>query len=411
MLTAAFLLSGCRAKPTGDAIPDLGEEHKKAVAASNELGLKLYRELRGTPGNLVISPYGVSTSLSMLLAGSAGDTRDELFSVLDTSARLEPQFHQAQGEMIRWLAPDERTTRAQDIAFSNALFIQQEHDLLKPFSKFLHDHYRAEPQGVDFIERPATARKVINDWAAEKTRNQIQEVVAPEDITDQTRLVIANAVYFKGAWSSAFDASRTGREDFHVSMDETVQVDMMHQTATFGYVHENGVRVLVMPYRGEEWSMVVVLPDDPDGLDELDEQVGEKELKRWVTDAGDHKVELPVWLPRFRFRIGHDLKPALRAIGITKAFDPAAADFSRLEGKQAVGDRLFVDSVRQQAMIEVNEEGTEAAAVTTSTITTTEKGPRDPPRFRADHPFLFLVRENESGLVLFLGRVVDPTKS
>jgi serpin B len=410
---AAILMPGCGKKSSRGTLPTLDEEHRRAIAANNELGLKLFHELRATSGNFSVSPYGVSAALSMLLAGAGGGTRDELYAVLDTSARFEPQFHEAQGELTRWLTPDDRMPRPDHLSFSNAIFIQHDHDMLKPFLKILKDHYRAEPQGVDFIARPATARKVINDWAAEKTRNQIKEVISPDDITPQTRLILANSIYFKGAWEQAFKTERTRKESFHVAPDQTVDVDMMHQSAKFGYSHQDGVRVLVMPYRGEQWSMVVVLPDTTDGLGEMEERVDHEALTRWIAAAEKNVIEVPVWLPRFRFDSGHDLKPALRQIGVTKAFDPGEADFSRIEGKRGSRDtvgRLFVDSIRQRAMIEVNEEGTEAAAVTTINMKKSEM-PENAPRFRADHPFLFLIRENESGLILFLGRVVDPTKN
>jgi serpin B len=261
------------------------------------------------------------------------------------------------------------------------------------------------------VNQPATARKTINDWAADVTNNKITEVISPDTINEQTRLMLTNAVYFKGEWAHAFDVEDTSPEKFFLTPDKSIEVPMMSQRGEFGYAHADGVRVLVMPYRGDELSMVCILPDKKDGLAELESRLDGKTLSQWTASAVGNTVELPVEIPKFKFENAHDLEPALAAMGITAAFDSATADFSRIDGVKPVAgavNRLFVDQVFQNALIDVNEEGTEAAAVTTMTVTES-KEVREAPRFRADHPFLFLIQENETGLILFIGRVVDPS--
>ncbi|MEX2140669.1 MAG: serpin family protein [Pirellulales bacterium] len=409
---ALLLVAGCGKESAPVARPPLGEAHREVVAQSNSLALKTYAGLRDEPGNLVVSPYGLSLSLTMLLSGADGPTRDELLTLLGTTAKQEPQLHVTQGELQRWLTGGGAGGEQLDVAA--AIFIQRDTDVLREFLKLLETQYQSEAEVVDFANQPATARKVINDWAAEKSDGKIDTVVEPDDITAQTRVMLASAVYFKGAWEHAFERSGTKKQPFYIAAEESVDCELMHQTEEFGYVHQDGVRVLVMPYRGRELSMVVILPDEKDGLSAVEEQLDDETVASWIVAAEKNIVKLPVWLPRFKFESGHDLESTLVKLGITTAFDPTEADLSRIDGVRptsAGAGRLYVDQIWQQALIEVNEEGTEAAAVTTIKSTETSTAPPDAPRFRADHPFLFLIRENANGLILFLGRVVDPSKA
>jgi serpin B len=411
LLIALLFGVGCSKENAPAARPPLGEAHREVIAQSNFLALKTYAGLRNKPGNLVVSPYGLSLSLTMLLSGADGPTRDELLALLGATAKQEQQLHATQGQLQRWLTGGGAGGEQLDVGA--AIFIQRDTDVLKDFLILLETQYQSEAKVVDFANQPATARKVINDSAAEQTHGKIDTVVAPDEITPLTRVMLASAVYFKGAWEHAFERAQTDKQPFHVSAEKTVDGDLMHQTAEFGYAHQDGVRVLVMPYRGRELSMVVILPDEKEGLSAVEERLDDEMLTGWIAAPEKKVVELPVWLPRFKFESGHDLESTLAKLGVTTAFDPTEADLSRIDGVRptsAGAGRLYVDQIWQQALIEVNEEGTEAAAVTRIEATETDKGPRDPPQFRADHPFLFLIRENTNGLILFLGRVVDPTE-
>jgi serpin B len=407
-----LLVVGCGKQRRGEK-PELQQKHQDVAAASNDLALKLYAQLRTSPGNLVFSPYGATSSLAMLTAGADGQSRKELLAAIAGATQHESDLHKAHGELLRWLSSDDNSGSHQ-LNVANRLWVQEDTEVLKSFLTTMKESYAAEPGVVDFKGKPATARKTINVWAADQTRGKILEVIGPDTITDETRLVIANAVYFKGAWQQEFNPKRTSDEPFHTSATDKVEAKLMHQYGEFGFAHLDGVRVLRMPYRGDELAMFFILPDEIDGLGAVEKQLDAKTLHRWIDAAAARSVELPVWIPKFKFEVGLDLKPALLGAGITTVFDPQSADLSRIDGikptSTSADDRLYVDEVLQRAMIEVNEEGTEAAAVTTTAVAGKEEGPADPPRFRADHPFLFLIRENETGLILFLGRVVDPTK-
>jgi serpin B len=411
VLLVLLLAVGCGKDSTLTPRPPLDEVHQETVDHSNALALESYAALRDKPGNVVLSPYGVSLTLSMLLSGADGQTRDELLTVLGATAKQEPQLHNSQGELRRWLTGE--SAGGEQLEIAAGIFIQRDTDVLKNFLTSLETHYDSQANVVDFANQPATARKVINDWAAEKTHGMIDTVISPADVSPQTSLVMASAVYFKGAWEHAFERSRTERQPFFVTADKTIECDLMQQSEGFGYAHLDGIRVLVMPYRGYELSMAVILPDDMAGLSAVEERLEAETLTSWVAAAEKNVVDVPVWIPRFKVENGLDLEPALQQLGVKTAFDPAAADLSRIDGLRstsAVAGRLFVDRIWQQSLIEVNEEGTEAAAVTGFDAAAGDKAPRDPPSFRADHPFLFLIRENQTGLILFMGRVVDPTK-
>jgi serine protease inhibitor len=411
-LICAVVLVGCGKKSGDNTRPPLEQTAMQIVRPNNQFAIKLYAELHEQPGNLVISPYGGSVSMGLLLAGADGGTRDEILKALAVTSKQEQQFHNGQGALRRWLAGSDESVGDQlDVAA--AVFIQSESDLLKSFWRMAETDYGGKPQIVDFGMQPATARKVINDWGAEKSRGKLGELVAPDDITSETRLILANAAYFKGAWQHSFPAADTKKAPFHVSGEQVVEVDMMHKTDRCGYWKDDKERLLVMPYR-DRFSMIFLLSDDKDGLRLLEEQLDLDLVSTSIDKAVANVVEVPIWIPRFKFENVHDLKPALEAVGIASAFDPKAADLSRIDGERPgasrLVDRLYLSRARQRAIVEVNEEGTEAAAVTT-TDATTDKGPKNPPQFRADHPFLFLIRENETGLILFMGRVVDPTQS
>jgi serpin B len=412
-LVGAVLLAGCGKKSGDNSRPALDETAMQVVRANNQFAIKLYTELHEQPGNLVISPYGGSVSMGLLLAGADGATRDEILKALGVTSKQEQQFHNGQGALRRWLAgSDESVDDQLDVAA--AVFIQTESDLLKSFWRMAETDYGGKPQIVDFGMQPATARKVINDWGTEKSRGKLGELVAPDDITADTRLILTNAAYFKGAWRHSFAEANTKKAPFHVSGEQVVEADLMHKTDHCGYWKDDNARLLVLPYR-DRFSMILLLSDDKDGLGALEQQLDIDLVSRSIDKAVANVVEVPIWIPRFKFENVHDLKPALQAMGVAFGVDPKTADLSRIDGEQPgtsrLVDRLYVSRARQRAIVEVNEDGTQAAAATTTGLTTTDKGPKDAPQFRADHPFLFLIRENETGLILFMGRVVDPTQN
>jgi serpin B len=256
-------------------------------------------------------------------------------------------------------------------------------------------------QELDFVKAAEKARQTINTWVERQTNDKIKDLIGEGVLSPLTRLVLTNAIYFKGNWASQFDEEATRDEPFTLQDGSKVQVPIMHQRATFGYAETDTLQLLEMPYVGDELSMVVLLPKKIDGMDGLEAELSCEPFWQWAEQA--RRREVIVALPRFKMTRKVNLERVLASMGMPEAFT-RNADFSGMTG----GRDLFISAVVHQAYVDVNEEGTEAAAATGVVMRLTSVGPDRTPVFRADHPFVFLIRDRESGTILFLGRVVNP---
>ncbi|NIN71929.1 MAG: serpin family protein [Gemmatimonadetes bacterium] len=385
-----------------DDEPDTRSDAGPAVQANNELALDLYGELRQKPGNLVFSPYSISTALAMACGGARGGTQAQMARTLHFSVAPEA-LHQA------FAALQARVNAVQArgdvrLLVANALWPQERYAFLEDYLSLVKECYGAAITPVDYQRAADAARQTINDWVESKTEDKIKELIAPGALSDLTHLVLVNAIYFKGDWLAQFDPGLTSDRSFWLSPDKDVQVPMMVQEGEFGYAEPSGLQVLELPYVGGELSMVVLLPKNVRGLSSLEKALTVTNLSKWTDRLGQTEVE--VYLPRFVMRFGCELSDALMGLGMTDAFDSRIADFSGMDGKE---QWLFLSAVIHQAFIDVKEEGTEAAAATALDLLGAAPPDETPVTFRADHPFLFVVRENSTGSILFLGRVVNPT--
>jgi serpin B len=368
-----------------------------AATASNRFGFDLYDELRKAPGNLIFSPASAEVALAMASAGARGATLDDMARVLRVVQLGDA--HTSFGNLL-----DSLNGRDGDggvtIHLANRLWGQAGTAFRPEFLAVMNDRYRAPLGEVDFARAPAAAGAAINAWAAHETHDRITDIFPPEGPDPATRLVLANAVYFKGAWELPFDTSATANEDF-ATPSAKVKVRMMHQHSWLSHAQVRGAQVVEMPYRGG-FTMVVVLPDDADGLPSIEGRVG-GEYDAWIAKLRQHEVDLK--LPQWKTTSTFSLVPALIALGMGPAFG-SNANFS---GMSDVG--LEIDEVLQKAFVESNEKGTEAAAVTAVSMTevSAEEPPPPPPAiFHADHPFLYVIRDPKTGVVLFVGRELDP---
>jgi serpin B len=269
--------------------------------------------------------------------------------------------------------------------------------LLSEYVDVVHTYYAGESRELDFQNAAEEARQTINSWIAKKTSGKIEELIETGDLSPITEVVLTNALHFKKSWDSRFSADSTKVRPFKVSADKMVQVPMMYQRSEFGFARGEGFQILSMPFDGGGLSMVIVLPDKADGLADLEKKLSVRNLKAWVGKLTDQKVG--VFIPRFKLSSRFALESTLAAMGMPDAFSSEKADFSGMTGWKG----LFIDRVVHQAVIEVDEEGAEAAA---GSAVMMKKGGS---AFHADRPFLFLIRDDSTGSVLFLGRVVDPT--
>jgi serpin B len=296
--------------------------------------------------------------------------------------------------------------RIYQLSVANRLWGQKGYGFLPEFLKLSQDSYGAGLQELDFAKATDQARQTINDWVAKETQGRIKDLLQPGVLKPATRLVLTNAIYFKARWASVFSDSATKKEDFKVGTSKSVKVDMMHQNGNKNLLETDAFQMLELPYERNELSMLVLLPRQVDGLPQLEKQLSAENLAKWVGDMKRYQVDLS--LPKYKYTAEFELKKVLSALGMGLAFSDAA-DFSGM----ATGEKLQIDAVIHKAFVAVDEKGTEAAAATAVTVmpTAAPKPPPPPPpaTFRADHPFVFLIRDNRTGSILFMGRVVDPS--
>ena len=270
------------------------------------------------------------------------------------------------------------------------------------FLSLTRAQYGAELGQVDFIGRREQARQTINSWIARQTEEKIHDLIDEASLDQTPRLVLTNAVYFKGVWTEPFNENLTKAEAFHVTARQESQVPTMFRKSVYRYAAGEGLKILELPYGQGDLSMLILMPDAIEGLADLEAKLTAENLKLWLAEMQRHEVA--VHLPRFKLNFQLDLGDVLKSMGMTLAFTPTQADFSGMDGKRD----LFIAAVIQKALVEVNEEGTEAAAATGIEVKKSAPPIDSPLVFRIDHPFVFLIRDNQIGTILFLGRVVNP---
>lgn len=362
------------------------------VRGNRTFAVKLYQELGASKGNLFFSPHSVSTALGMTYAGARGNTAEEMKAALEfptDTVRLHPAFRSLNQE----IGANARRT-GQKLTIANGLVLAGG-DVGKPFKALLRENYDAEL----FAGR----LEKINEWVRAKTEGKIDRIL--ETLDPNSVCVILNAVYFKGAWDRRFEAEATHEAPFHLSPTEAVQVPLMVQRSPYRLLAKPDFQAISMPYQGNAFSMILFLPQEVDGLDGLEKRLTPESLMRWLEELdGAPARETELFLPKFKLETGYELIPPCRAMGMQDAFDASGkADFRGMGWP--LGD-LWISRIRHKAFVEVNEEGTEAAAATAVAMVT--KALPGGPVFRADHPFLFLIRDNATGAILFLGRMADP---
>lgn len=372
------------------------------VEGNNAFAADLYARLRKQDGNLFFSPESISTALAMAYAGARGETATQMASTLHFS--LPPdKLHPAMGALLESLNEDHP---GYQLRVADALWAEQSYKFLDDYLNLTKATYDAGLHKVDFKTAHEAARATINQWVEQQTEDKIKDLLPAGSLTPDTRLVLTNAIYFKGDWQTQFDKSATADEDFHFSSSQTVKAPLMRLETRLRYVDGGTCQIVDIPYKSAELSMIVLLPKDIGGLPALEQSFTAAHLHQWLgTLPAPQKVILT--LPKFKMTRQFELGGTLGAMGMAQAFSPKSADFSAMTGRRD----LWISSVVHKAFVDVNEEGTEAAAATGTVMKSMAMSREQPPVvFRADHPFLFLIRDNRSGGILFMGRVTDPTK-
>jgi serpin B len=367
------------------------------AAANNGLAFDLFRQLGAEDPNenLLISPISISTALTMTYAGARGETATQMADVLHLAGLADDAIHAGYGGLIGDLnAPRE----GYKLSVANRLFGQTGFAFRQEYLDTLAGAYHAPLEQLDFYQETEPSREHINDWVADQTNQKIKDLLPMGSIKRETTLVLTNAVYFNGAWKNRFDADATTNAPFYQLDGSVGATPMMQQTNLFKHAAFDDFQMLEIPYAGDDLTMVMMLPNENDGLAALEASLDAERFQESVESLELRKVELH--LPKFTFRDGAGLKAPLKSLGMTDAFDDA--DFTGIGG-----GGLAIGDVLHKTFIDVNEVGTEAAGATAVIIETTSINPA-PPVFRADHPFLFGLRDTHTGSLLFLGRMTDP---
>lgn len=406
--TSASAGSPSDTAPVGvaSATPPTAQESAGLAASSNAFGTDLYARLRKQPGNLAFSPGSITLALAMTWAGARGDTATEMSRVLHFSGSQTELVNSAAHQLSTWKDPS-RTTYTLHVA--NRLFGEKSYSFDPSFIKLTGEAFQAPLEPMDFRGAPEPGRQRINGWVASETKDRIKDLIPLRAIDSDTRLVLVNALYFLGDWASPFGRERTRKLPFFVTPGGSKDVPMMNQVASFKFAASDGVKVLEMPYRGNELAMTFVLPDDKGGLDALEQQLTADRLGAWIAALKNERVQ--VTLPIFEIEPDAPLSlgKTLQEMGMKLAFDSQRADFTGIASPPSPANRLVIGAVFHKAFVKVNEKGTEAAAATAVVMPRGAKLNTAPANeFRADHPFLFFLRDTRSGMILFMGRVSEP---
>jgi serine protease inhibitor len=378
---------------------------QKLVDGNTAFALSLYQHLAASDGNLFFSPFSISSALAMTYGGARGQTETQMQSALHFPYKpdqLNPVFN------LLTINLDKLTQNAQDptkkdfqLNIANAIWGQKGFKFLQEYLDMLAENYGSGLRLADFASDPNGARQAINDWVSQQTQDKIKELIPEGVLNPLTRLVLTNAIYFKAAWMNQFNPNATEPGDFYRPDGTKVSVPMMHDEENIGYLKSDGLTVVDLPYEGGNVSMLVIMPDSG-SLQDIEKSLTPDELAALLSKVSSKEVQLS--FPKFKIESSFSLTDAFKSLGMVDAFEPGAADFSGMDGARD----LFIQAILHKAYVNVDEEGTEAAAATAVVVGLTAL-PAEPIKVDIDHPFLFVIRDRQSGSILFMGRVVDPS--
>jgi serpin B len=370
---------------------------QSVVQGLNRFASSSYQQVAARGGNIVMSPFSISSALSMALVGARGQTAAEIAKVLG-QANADPAYHRELAALVEQIA---KAANSGPNQFLNAdgLWVQKNFKILPDFLETLRTVYHAPPAEVDFAGDLEGARNAINQWTDRNTRSKIRELFARGSLDRQTRLVLGSAVYFYGKWERTFRKTDTHPEPFTLASGATEQTDFMHQTGGFGYAETAGGQILEMRYAGTGLAFDIMLPKKGAPVDGLDDR-----LAGWLGSLQEQPVRVSI--PKFKIESEFSLASALSSMGMPSAFT-SAADFSGIDDRRD----LQLARVVHKAYVDVAEEGTEAAAATGAAVALVSMRMPKEVEFKADHPFLFAIRDTRSGLILFTGRLANPKRA
>ncbi|CAF0726935.1 unnamed protein product [Brachionus calyciflorus] len=374
-------------------------------SALNSFTHRLYNKVNaGKNENVFISPFSISTALAMCHAGAKTETAEQLKSLLSFSNLSNDEILSLNSSLISNVNSNlgENVT----IKTANKIYPKQGYEVLSDYLNSVRKNFHADVQSLNFSDASGSA-KVINDWVSSQTNDKIQDLISPSVLNDLTRLVLVNAIYFKGNWDLKFDSNLTTKEDFNLADGSVQKVDMMKSNKKFRYIYKPGgidADICELPYEGGKLSMTIILPHEGQSIDRVENQLNDSTLNDILTlEIPKEKVILQV--PKFKLEFKSELSEHFKALGANLPFDEVKADFSGISNDP---NGLFISKVIHQAVVEVNEEGTEAAAATGVVMMTRCMMIQEPANFICNRPFLFLIHEKNHNGVLFFGKYAKP---
>lgn len=384
--------------PNENKIIQLDEKSAQLIEADNVFGLEIFQEIRqeSDEENIMISPLSISVALAMAYNGADGDTKSEMENALKLNGLTTDEINASYQMLISALQ-----SLDEDVVFeiANAIFYKQGFTIKSDFVNTNKNIYDAEVESLDFSSPSAV--ETINGWVAEKTHDKILSII--EQLNPLDRMVLVNAIYFNGIWTTQFDKEGTHVQNFSKTDGSILEIPMMNKEDKLDYTSNSLFKAIKMPYGNGQYNMVVFLPaDNKNSQDVIDDLT----VSNWKSWMGSFELEdiVDVTMPRFKFAFEIGLNDVLKKMGMLKAFQPNIADFSKIADED-----LYISSVKHKSFIDVNETGTEAAAVTSVTFTTTSIG-NEPPKisFLVNKPFVFAITEKDTDAILFVGEVQNP---
>lgn len=401
LLIAILSVCGCSKNQEPIPVPEdivMTQKSIQLVKADNTFTFNLFNKIPDSGGaNVMVSPLSISLALSMTLNGAEGTTKSDMISALGLSGLSVDEINQVYSELIAALIKADPKV-VMNIA--NSIWIRKGFPVLEPFITTNQKYYDARVESLDFNQ---SALNTINGWVNEKTNAKIPKIL--DEISSDEIMFLINAIYFNGKWQIQFEKSKTEDGAFTLASSTSVDVPLMKAKEKFGYSEQAGYEALKMPYGRGKFGMVILLPDAGKSPDQLMEQMNSSAWETLKTTLSTSST-VDVWLPRFKFAWESDLNDILSSLGMSVAFSANEADFSKINSDR----QLFITKVKHKTFIEVNEEGTEAAAATSVGIGVTSAGP-EMPEFHVTRPFLFFITEEDTGAILFAGKVENPLQS
>ena len=407
VISTAIMLYGFTFDDTPMTIQMSQNDHviipQDVADANNSFAVNFYKiTAAGKSGNAFFSPTSMHVAFGALYEGAMEKTASQMEDVFG----FEPDMQVRHDMVNKTLASINRDDPHATLDMANALWVAKRYELYESYIGTLRDVYFAHVDSLDYANSVESA-KIINQWISDNTNDKITKAVKSDDFDQLTLATIANAIYFKGTWAIQFPEEYTKKMDFWTGSKNT-SADFMGFEAPvkFNYAHSDGAQVLQLPYKGDRLSMLIILPDDRDNIKDFEESLSVEMIRKWQGDMQEQEVD--VMIPKFEMKINYDLETPLTVMGMGDTFGSRVANLKGIADVSKLPGNIYVSKAIHEAYVKVNEEGTEAAAVTVI-IVTTDSAPPPIPKFVADHPFTFIIQDNESGTILFMGKITDPT--